>query len=227
MSKKIILTAENISKIYTNGSKETSVLKQVNLQIKEGEFLAITGPSGSGKSTLLYILSLLDRPTEGRVVFQNCDTGAFSDKKDAKCRLNNFGFVFQSYALLPELTALENVMLPLMERRSDWSKIKTESIDILTQIGLDKQLNNLPSQLSGGESQRVSIARAVANQPKILFADEPTANLDSKRSEEIIELISEMNQRGITIVLATHEKNQLSYADRIIKIDDGTVLAID
>ncbi len=129
MSKKTILTAEKVSKTYSNGSKKTRVLEQIDLQVEEGEFLAITGRSGSGKSTLLYILSLLDRPSEGRIIFQNCDTGAFSDKKDARCRLYNFGFVFQNYALLPELTALGNVMLSVVECRSDWSTVREESID--------------------------------------------------------------------------------------------------
>ena len=223
MKNDILLTAQNVYKTYKEGLKETRVLKNINLEIREGEFLVITGKSGSGKSTLLYVLSLLDRPTEGKIIFKKCDTFSFSEKNDAQCRLNNFGFVFQNYALLPELSALENVMLPVMERRKNWKGIKEEAINLLTQIGLGNQLNNRPPQLSGGENQRVSIARAVINNPKIIFADEPTANLDSKRSEEIMELISDMNKKGITIVLATHEKSQLIRADRVINIEDGEI----
>ena len=223
MKNDILLTAQNVYKTYKEGLKETRVLKNINLEIREGEFLVITGKSGSGKSTLLYVLSLLDRPTEGKIIFKKCDTFSFSEKNDAQCRLNNFGFVFQNYALLPELTALENVMLPVMERRKDWKGIKEEAINLLTQIGLGNQLNNRPPQLSGGENQRVSIARAVINNPKIIFADEPTANLDSKRSEEIMELISNMNKKGITIVLATHEKCQVIRDDRVINIEDGEI----
>ncbi len=219
-----ILKAENIKKSYQTGEITTEVLKGINLDIEKGEFISITGRSGSGKSTLLYILSLLDRPTSGKVHFEGCDTINFSSDRDAKCRLEHFGFIFQDHALLPELTALENVMLPEMVRLNNWKSVRKKSIDILEKVGLGHRLNNYPSQLSGGEKQRVSVARAVANEPDILFADEPTANLDSKRADEIIDLICKANSDGITVILVTHGEKHTKKADRIIELKDGKIL---
>ena len=219
-----ILTAENIKKSYQTGEVTTEVLKGISLDIEKGEFISVTGRSGSGKSTLLYILSLLDRPTSGKVHFQGCDTINFSTDRDAKCRLEHFGFIFQDHALLPELTALENVMLPEMVRLDNWKSVRKKSIDILDKVGLGHRLNNYPSQLSGGEKQRVAVARAVANEPDILFADEPTASLDSKRADEIIDLICEANKDGITVILVTHGEKHTKKADRIIELKDGKIL---
>lgn len=219
-----LLKAKNIKKSYTSGSVTTEVLKGIDLDIEEGEFISITGRSGSGKSTLLYILSLLDRPTSGEVQFQECDTENFSQEKEAKCRLDHFGFVFQEHALLPELTAVENVMLPEMVRLDDWNKVRKKAEDILTKVGLGDRLKNRPSQLSGGEKQRVAVARAIANEPKILFADEPTASLDSKRADEIIDLICQANKEGITIILVTHGEKYTKKAERIIELKDGEIL---
>ncbi len=218
-----IIAAKNIVKNYTVGSVETKVLRGIDIEIKEGEFSVITGRSGSGKSTLLYILSLLDRPTAGEVLFERCNTKTFSEKMDSYCRLMHFGFVFQDYALLPELTALENVVLPLMASEDNWDKINESGFDVLNKVGIGDKINNYPSQLSGGEKQRVAIARAIVNNPKILFADEPTANLDSKRADEIIDLLFNLNRKGLTIILVTHEKKYIERADRIIKIDDGMI----
>jgi len=219
-----ILKAENIKKSYQTGEITTEVLKGISLEIEKGEFISITGRSGSGKSTLLYILSLLDRPTSGKVHFQGCDTITFSDDRDAKCRLEHFGFIFQDHALLPELTALENVMLPEMVRLDNWKSVRKRAIDILDKVGLDHRLNNYPSQLSGGEKQRVAVARAIVNEPDILFADEPTASLDSKRADEIIDLICEANKNGITVILVTHGEKHTKKADRIIELRDGKIL---
>jgi putative ABC transport system ATP-binding protein len=222
-NQKTILTAKNLVKTYITGSIETKVLRGIDLEIKEGEFIAITGRSGSGKSTLLYILSLLDHPTSGEVLFESCDTSTFSETMNSFCRLRHFGFVFQDYALLPELTALENVIIPLMVQEDNWDNIKDVGSKVLDQIGLADKLNNYPSQLSGGEKQRVAIARAVANNPRILFADEPTANLDSKRADEIIELLFDLNKKGLTVVLVTHEKKYLQKTSRVIEISDGVI----
>lgn len=221
--KKTILTAKNLIKTYVTGSVKTHVLRGIDLEIKEGEFIAITGRSGSGKSTLLYVLSLLDTPTSGEILFESCDTKTFSETMNSFCRLRHFGFVFQDYALLPELTALENVTLPLMASEDDWSKIEGIATKALTQVGLKDKLNNYPSQLSGGEKQRVAVARAIANNPRILFADEPTANLDSKRADEVIKLLFDLHKKGLTIVLVTHEKKYTERADRVIEISDGQI----
>ncbi len=222
-NKKTILVAKNIVKTYVTGSVETKVLRGIDLEINEGEFISITGSSGSGKSTLLYVLSLLDRPTSGEILFENCDTKTFSETMGSYCRLHHFGFVFQDYALLPELTALENVTIPLMVQKDNWSDIESMGKGVLEQVGLGDKLKNYPSQLSGGEKQRVAVARAIVNSPKVLFADEPTANLDSKRSDEIIDLIAGLRKKGLTIVLVTHEKKYLQKTDRIIELSDGMI----
>jgi putative ABC transport system ATP-binding protein len=220
---KTIISAKNIVKSYMIGSLETKVLRGINIEIKQKEFSVITGRSGSGKSTLLYILSLLDKPTSGEILFENCNTKTFSEKINSYCRLKHFGFVFQDYALLPELTALENVILPLMMSETKWKNIKEKGSFVLSQVELQNKLNNYPSQLSGGEKQRVAIARAIVNNPKILFADEPTANLDSKRADEIINLLFDLNKKGLTVILVTHEKKYIQRANRIIKISDGMI----
>ena len=218
-----IIAGREIVKTYTVGSVETKVLRGINIEIEKGEFAVIIGRSGSGKSTLLYILSLLDRPTSGEVIFETCDTRKFSEKMDSFCRLRNFGFVFQDYALLPELTALENIILPLMMGSGTQEENEKKSLDVLNQVGLGDRANNYPSQLSGGEKQRVAIARAIANNPKILFADEPTANLDSKRADEIMELLIDLNKKGLTVILVTHEEKYIKRANRVIEISDGVV----
>lgn len=219
----IIIKAKGITKTYKTGPVETKVLRGIDIEVKKGEFCVITGRSGSGKSTLLYILSLLDKPTSGEILFDNCNTKTFSEKNNSYCRLKHFGFVFQDYALLPELSALDNVILPLMMSEEKWDDVVERGTIVLNQVGLGERLDNYPSQLSGGEKQRVAIARAIINGPKVLFADEPTASLDSKRSDEIINLLFDLNREGLTIMLVTHEEKYIQKADRVIEISDGII----
>lgn len=219
-----IIEVKNIIKTYTNGKVETHVLRGIDVSIKKGEWVAIMGKSGAGKSTFLYQMSLLDTPTDGQVIVEGKNVLELSDTERTDFRLSELGYVFQDYALVRELSALENVMVPLVMQGLSRTEAKKIASDSLVRVGLEDRLNNLPSQLSGGEQQRVSIARAVAQDPKILFADEPTANLDSVTSASIIEVFKEIHQRGQTIVMVTHEKEYTEYCDRIIYLEDGKVV---
>ncbi len=218
-----MITASNITKTFQNGDVVTHVLRGIDLTIKDGEFVGIMGKSGAGKSTLLYQLGLLDDPTTGTIVIDDTLTTDLSVGARTAFRLNELGYIFQDYALLPELTALENVMVPLLMQGKSTDEAKAIAQSALTRIRLGHRENNLPSQLSGGEQQRVSIARAVAHNPKILFADEPTANLDSESGQAVIEIFQELHKQGQTIVMVTHEKEYATYCDRIIQIVDGKV----
>lgn len=224
MSKPII-TATNITKSFGKDNLLTHVLKGVSLTVNEGEFVAIMGKSGAGKSTLMYQLSVLDEPTDGQIVVDGVDVTKLSESEQTTFRLNTLGYVFQDYALVLDLSAEENVMIPLLMRgmRSDEARaIAHKAIDA---VGLEGKYKNLPSELSGGEQQRVAIARAVAGKPKIIFADEPTANLDSVSGEQIIELLTNLNRtEGQTIVMVTHEREYALGADRIIHMEDGVVV---
>ena len=224
MENKIIVETKNLVKCYNVGEVVTRALDGVSISINEGEFVAIDGKSGSGKSTLLHLLSLLDRSTEGGVFVYNEDTSQFSRERRVAIRLSTFGYVFQDYALIPELTALENVILPhfmLTGRFGDCTKHGTE---LLERVGLGNRLYNRPSQLSGGEQQRVAIARALVNSPHVLFADEPTANLDSDTSENILSIILELHAQGLTVLMVTHEPEYARRAGRIITLADGQVV---
>lgn len=218
-----MIEAKNITKIYKTGDLETPVLRGISLRIEEGEYVAIIGRSGAGKSTLLYQLGLLDYPTTGELYLDDYDVLSLSSRERTSFRLINLGYVFQDYALLPELTALENILLPLLMLGIENKKAKGMALTALDQVGLLNKENNLPSQLSGGEQQRVSIARAVCNKPKILFADEPTANLDSQNAQKIMQLFDDLHRQGQTIVLITHEDVYAKQAKRIIKISDGMI----
>jgi len=222
-----MISAKNIIKNYTNGTLVTNVLRGIDLDVKKGEWVAIMGKSGAGKSTLLYQISLLDEPTEGEVIVDDVDVLALSNKERTQFRLERLGYVFQDYALVPELTARENIMMPLL--MLGWTTEKAESTadEVLSSVGLGHRLDNLPSQLSGGEQQRVSIARAVAQDPTILFADEPTANLDNTSSEAVIEVMDRLHQEGQTIVMVTHEKEYTTKCDRIVYLDDGKIVDED
>lgn len=220
-----MITIKNLTKTYEVGPVEIHALKKADFFVAEGEFLAITGKSGSGKSTLLYQLGLLDRPTSGTIDIADKDVTKMSDNERTDFRLHELGYIFQDYALLPTLTTLENVMLPLlMQGMSKDGSIK-KSEEALEKVGLGDRLSNLPSQLSGGQQQRVSIARAIAHDPKILFADEPTANLDSETSRNVLKAFIELHNQGQTIIMVTHEKDYAEMTDRIITLADGAIIS--
>lgn len=223
-----MISAKNIIRTFTTGDIVTPVLKGIDVSVKEGEFVAIMGKSGAGKSTLLYQLSVLDEPTSGSVVVNGVDVISLNEKEKTAFRLNTLGYVFQNYALVPDLSAEENVMLPLLmggHRTDEARMVAKQAIDA---VGLEGKYKNLPAQLSGGEQQRISIARAVAGKPKILFADEPTANLDSVSGAQIIELITKLNKESKqTVVMVTHEREYALGCDRIIHMEDGLVTDIE
>ncbi len=219
-----MIKANNITKTFKNGAVETSVLKGITLEIKSGEFVAIMGKSGAGKSTLMYQMSLLDHPTTGSIVIDGIDATALDTNARTEFRLTKLGYIFQDYALLPELTALENIMVPLLMQGKSDEEAKSIALESLKKIDLIHRADNLPSQMSGGEQQRVSIARAVAHDPKILFADEPTANLDNVSSQSVIDIFRSLHKQGQTIVMVTHEKEYTVHCDRVIHISDGQVV---
>jgi putative ABC transport system ATP-binding protein len=219
-----IINIKNLTKTYSSGNIETHVLKGINFEVKPGEFVAIMGRSGAGKSTLLYQMSLLDHPTGGQIVLDGRNTEKMSQDERTTFRLMELGYVFQDYALMPELTAIENVMTPLLMQGTSKQHAAKVSEDALTKVGLGDKLYNLPSQLSGGQQQRVSIARAIAHGPKIIFADEPTANLDSESSRLIIDIFRDLNERaGQTIIMVTHEEEYSKLSKRIVTLSDGMI----
>ncbi len=219
-----IITATNITKSFGQDELLTHVLKGIDVKIMQGEFVAIMGKSGAGKSTLMYQLSVLDEPTGGSIVIDGVEVTKLNEKDSTNFRLNTLGYVFQDYALVPDLSAEENVMLPLLMRGVPWSDARTLAQNAIDSVGLKGKYPNLPSELSGGEQQRVAIARAVAGKPKILFADEPTANLDSTSGEQIIELLTSLNRDyEQTIVMVTHERDYALFSHRIIQMSDGLI----
>lgn len=217
-----IIRSENLCKYYAAGAEPVKALDGISLSIPQGSFTAITGPSGSGKSTLLHLLSGLDKPTGGKVIYQDKNLYDYNDNQLSVLRRRRFGFVFQSYHLVKELTAQENILLPLMLDR----KAPDEGyIRRLTQLlNIENRLSHLPAAMSGGQQQRVSIARALANKPAILFADEPTGNLDGQSGREVLNLLRQVNRElGITLVLVTHDLNVAEQAERIVHIVDGRI----
>lgn len=219
-----MITAKNIVKEFKNGDVLTQVLQGINLTINSGDFVAIMGKSGAGKSTLMYQLSLLDQPSSGEVIIDGNIVTELSQDEQTVFRLLNLGYIFQDYALVPELTAIENVMVPLLMMGHSELEASEIARSALGKINMLHRQDNLPSQLSGGEQQRVSIARAVAHNPKILFADEPTANLDSTSSEAVMSIFKELHNAGQTIVMVTHEPEYTVYCDRIITLSDGQIV---
>ncbi len=219
-----MIQVKNLSKTYKSGSTEVKVLKQLNFETKTGEFIAIVGKSGSGKSTLLYQMSLLDTPTEGEILVNQISTNDFSEDERMDFRLKEFGYIFQDYALIPSLTAKENVMTPLLMLGMSQDQAAKKAIEVLEKVGLQDRIENLPNQLSGGQQQRVSIARAISGDPKILFADEPTANLDTETSQQILSVFSDLNNHGQTIIMVTHEDDYAKLTDRIITLSDGKII---
>lgn len=223
-----IIKATNIHRKFGSGDLESHVLKGIDITVREGEFVAIMGKSGAGKSTLMYQLSVLDEPTEGSVIINDVDVIPLSESESTTFRLHTLGYVFQNYALVPDLSAEENVMLPLLMRGNDWGEAKKLARAAIDGVGMEGKYTNLPAELSGGEQQRISIARAVAGKPKILFADEPTANLDTVSGTQVIDLITDLNRTdGQTVVMVTHEREYAMGCDRIIHMEDGLVTDIE
>ena len=217
-----IVEVSNVRKSYMLGKMEVPVLSNISLRIEKGEFLAIVGPSGSGKSTLMNLIGCLDRPTEGQVLIKGRDLDGMSDEELARLRGLEIGFVFQTFNLVPRLTAFENVLLPTFanSRSTDPQKRAKELLSIM---GLKDRMRHRPGELSGGQSQRVSIARALINDPSILLADEPTGNLDSKTGFEILNIFMDLNKDGRTVVIVTHDPEIAKFADRVILVKDGTI----
>ena len=219
-----LLEAHALHKVYRNGEAELRVLKGIDLTIEKGRIISIVGPSGAGKSTLLHLLGGLDVPTSGEVILKGMDLYKLDDEKRAKVRNEMLGFVFQFYHLLPEFTALENVVLPVLIKGMPKKGASDYAKKLLQDVGLGERLNHKPSELSGGEHQRVAIARALVNEPEIVFCDEPTGNLDSKTGSEIQELLWRINrEKGETLIIVTHDEKIARYADRIIHIEDGVL----
>lgn len=218
-----LLEVNNVGKFYRDGESETIALKNINLSIKKGEFVAIMGPSGSGKSTLLHIIGFLDRNSSGEYRFDGKLMDELTDEELAMTRNKKMGFVFQAFNLLSRVSVLENVKLPLMYAKMEEDKAEKKAKEAIELVGLSHRLNHEPSELSGGEKQRVAIARALVNNPLVIFADEPTGNLDSKSGEAIMDFLFSLNEKGTTIILITHERQTAEYADRIIHVKDGEV----
>nr|WP_300004915.1 ABC transporter ATP-binding protein [Tissierella sp.] len=216
-----ILEMKDISKIYEMGTEKVVALDRVNLTINKGEFVSILGPSGSGKSTLMNIIGCLDTPTMGEYTLSGQKVAGLDEKELARIRNKEIGFIFQSFQLLPRLSAAQNVELPLIYSGVNSSRRKEISKEILTKVGLGDKVNNLPTQLSGGQQQRVAIARAISTEPSILLADEPTGALDQETGIKILEFFKELHNEGRTIIMITHDKSIAQYGDRIVNIVDG------
>ena len=219
-----MIECKDLVKIYRNGDVETRALKGVTFEIKEGEFVAIIGPSGSGKSTLMHILGALDTPTTGKYVLGENEVSRLNDDELSDIRRNKIGFVFQSFNLLPRTTVMRNVMLPLLYSETSQKEREQRARACLKYAGMDEdKFNNLSNQLSGGQMQRVAIARALINNPSIILADEPTGNLDTQTSRIVMQTFQELNTKGHTIILITHEEEIARFADRVISIRDGLI----
>ncbi|OGI15688.1 macrolide ABC transporter ATP-binding protein [Candidatus Micrarchaeota archaeon RBG_16_49_10] len=220
-----VIKTEGLTKIYNQGEEnEVDAVKDINLAVKKGDFVSIIGPSGSGKSTLLHLLGCLDRPTSGKVFIDGIDSYALSDNDLARIRREKIGFVFQKFNLIPLLTAVENVEMPLILKGVGKEKARIKAMEILKVIGLADRANHKPGQLSGGQQQRVAIARSLANDPQIILADEPTGNLDTKTGAEIIKLLKDLNKKGITLVIITHDISISRLAHKQINLKDGKVV---
>lgn len=220
-----MIKVNNLRKVFINGDSEIVALKDISFDVPEGQFLTITGKSGSGKSTLLYQLGLLDIPSSGEIFIDGEEMIDMSEANRTLVRLHSLGYIFQDYAVIPSLTTLENTMVPLLMQGYDEKQAREVSIKALTKVGLENKLDNLPSQLSGGQQQRVSIARAIAHNPKIIFADEPTANLDSETSDQVIKTFLDLNKEGQTIVMVTHEPEYAKLSDRTLTLVDGALVS--
>jgi putative ABC transport system ATP-binding protein len=219
-----MIVLESIAKTYRLGEVKVPVLKGINLLIQEGEYVSIMGVSGSGKSTLMNIIGCLDRPTSGQYYLENRNLSTFDDDELAYIRNQRIGFVFQQFNLLTRATALDNVMLPMIYAGIPKAKRQQRAIAALNQVGLENRLHNRPNQLSGGQQQRVAIARALVNRPALVLADEPTGALDTETSAEVMNLLTELNEQGITIIIVTHEPSIAAQTKRIIRVKDGEII---
>lgn len=219
-----MIRLENLVKVYSTGKIEFEALKDVNIEVKKGEYLAIVGPSGSGKSTLMNILGCLDRPTKGKYFLKDVDVSSLNDDELARIRNREIGFVFQAFNLLPRLSALENVELPLIYTGISYSKRIKMAKEALDKVGLSDRLHHKPNELSGGQKQRVAIARAIVLNPSIIMADEPTGNLDTQSSIEVMKIFQSLNDDGATIIMVTHERDIAQHTKREVRIRDGRIV---
>ncbi len=221
--KKTIIKISDIKRSFLLGTEEIQVLKGINLEIEKGDYVALMGPSGSGKSTLMNILGCLDTPTSGTYILNNKDVSKLTDNQLAEIRNKEIGFVFQTFNLLPRTTAIDNVALPMIYAGKSKNERTQRAEKVLSQVGLQDRMDHHPNQLSGGQRQRVAVARALVNNPSIILADEPTGNLDTKTSIEIMALFDQIHKKGNTIILVTHEEDIAAHAHRIIRLRDGVI----
>lgn len=219
-----MISLNNLSRVFRTQDLETTALSNINLTVNDGEFVAIMGPSGCGKSTLLSILGMLDSPTSGTFEFSGLDISNHSEVQLAELRKSSIGFVFQSFNLIDELTVFENVELPLQYQKISKTERKQRVESILKRVGIDHRGDHLPQQLSGGQQQRVAVARALVINPKLILADEPTGNLDSKNGDEVMTMLRELNKEGTTVIMVTHSEKEGAYADRLVRLLDGQVM---
>ncbi len=224
MAMRNIIEIQNLNKIYDTGAVQVHALKEVNLTIQEGEYVAIMGKSGSGKSTLMNILGCLDRPTSGSYVLDGIDVAKENPKQISYIRNQKIGFVFQSFNLIPRTSALKNVELPMIYGRVPAKERLARAKELLEKVGLGDRLDHMPNEISGGQKQRIAVARALANHPAILLADEPTGNLDTPSSVEVMNLFTQLNREGVTVIVVTHEDDIAAFTNRIIRFQDGQLI---
>jgi putative ABC transport system ATP-binding protein len=223
----MLIHTENLTRVYHTDEIETTSLNRINLSVNEGEFMAIMGPSGCGKSTLLNLLGLLDNPTSGQYFFMGTDVSSFNERQRAGLRKSNIGFVFQSFNLIDELNTYENIELPMLYMGISASERKKRVEEAMDQLEISHRKKHFPQQLSGGQQQRVAVCRAIVTKPKLILADEPTGNLDSKNGEDVLNILSSLNKQGTTIVMVTHSAEHARYAERIIHVLDGHIVSVN